>query len=49
MDERCSTHESLIEEVKKKLDKNNQLLIGVIISMLLIFAGLVVDILKGLF
>ncbi len=47
MDERCGNHEALILEVKRKVDKNSNLLGGLIISMLLVFAGLVVDILRG--
>jgi hypothetical protein len=47
IDERCGNHEALILEVKKKLDKNGNLLSGLIISLLLVFAGLVVDILRG--
>ena len=47
MDERCGNHEALILEVKKKVDKNSNLLAGLIVSLLLVFAGLVLDILRG--
>ena len=47
MDERCGSHEDAIKAVEKKVDKNSQLLTGLVISMLLVFVGLLVDILRG--
>ena len=35
MDERCGKHEDLIRELSKKMDKSNQLMMGLITSMLL--------------
>ena len=35
MDERCGKHEDLIRELNRKVEKTNQLMVGLIVSMLL--------------
>ena len=44
MDERCGNHEDLIAAVSKKIDKLNQLFIGLVISLLVTGVGFILNV-----
>ena len=48
MDERCGKHEDLIRELSRKVEKTNQLLVGLIVSMLLAGVSFVLNLLLRL-
>ncbi len=48
MDERCGNHEDLIAAVSKKIDKLNQLFIGLVISLLVTGVGFILNVLLRL-
>ncbi len=43
MDERCGNHEDLIADVSKKIDKMNQLFIGLVVSLLITGFGFILN------
>ena len=48
MDERCGKHEDLIRELNRKVEKTNQLMVGLIVSMLLAGVSFVLNLLLRL-
>ena len=48
MDERCGKHEDLIRELNKKVEKTNQLMVGLIVSVLLAGVSFVLNLLLRL-
>ena len=44
MDERCGNHEDLIAAVSRKIDKLNQLFIGLVISLLVTGVGFILNV-----
>ena len=48
MDERCDNHEDLIRDLGRKMDRANQLIVGLIISMLLAGVSFILNLLLRL-
>ena len=48
MDERCGNHEDLIRDLGRKMDRANQLIVGLIISMLLAGVSFILNLLLRL-